>query len=109
MTFKRVTNILKKQENPFQVDPVLFSETCEVALWDTYEALKEVVHACLERSDYYEALVLLVRLRKPVDDLFDGVEILTKESQALRENRVGLLQGLARLFLSVADFSKFSI
>jgi len=109
LTFKRVTNILKKQEKPFQVDPGLFNEPCEVVLWDTYEALKDVVHACLERSDYYEALDLLVRLRKPVDDLFDGVEILTKEGQAIRENRVGLLQGLARLFLSVADFSKFSI
>ncbi|MCP4666818.1 MAG: glycine--tRNA ligase subunit beta [Deltaproteobacteria bacterium] len=109
LTFKRVTHILKKQEKPFQVDPGLFSEPCEVALWDTYEALKDVVHACLERSEYYEALELLVRLRKPVDDLFDGVEILTKESQARRENRVGILQGLAGLFLSVVDFSKFSI
>jgi glycyl-tRNA synthetase beta chain len=109
LTFKRVTNILKKQDKQVHVDPGLFSEPCEVALWDTYKDLKDVVPASMARFDYSEALDLLARLRKPVDDLFDGVEILTKENLALRENRVGLLQSLARLFLSVADFSKFSI
>ena len=39
---------------------------------------------------------------------FNGVEVLTKD-RPLRENRVGILQHLAGLFLSVADFSKFSI
>ena len=63
----------------------------------------------VERGDYFEALNLMVRLRKPVDDLFDGVEILTKEDTQLRNNRVGMLQSLARLFLGLADFSKFSI
>jgi len=47
-------------------------------------------------------------LREPVDELFDGVEIMTKENPRVRNNRVGLLQELARLFLSLADFSKFS-
>ena len=65
--------------------------------------------ACLERAEYYEALNLMARLRKPVDDFFDGVEVLTQESTALRENRVGLLQHLAGLFLRVGDLSKFSV
>jgi glycyl-tRNA synthetase beta subunit len=37
------------------------------------------------------------------------VEILTKEEPKLRNNRVGMLQNVARLFLTLADFSKFSI
>jgi len=37
------------------------------------------------------------------------VEILTKESEALKANRIGVLQQLSGLFLSVADLSKFSI
>jgi glycyl-tRNA synthetase beta subunit len=44
-----------------------------------------------------------------VDDFFDGVEVLTKNNQDLRENRVGLLQQIAGLMLLIADFSKFSI
>jgi glycyl-tRNA synthetase beta subunit len=52
---------------------------------------------------------MVAKLRRPVDDLFEGVEILTKGDPELRKNRVALLQGLARLFLRLADFSKFSI
>ncbi len=109
LTFKRVTNILKKQVKPFEVDPALFRETCESDLWEAYQALKDNVNEYLERMDYYKALDLMVRLRKPVDEFFDGVEILTKENEALKANRVGVLQHLSRLFLSVADLSKFSI
>ena len=109
LTFKRVTNILKKQEKTFEVDTTLFKETSESDLWETYQALKDNVHEYLERMDYYKALDLMVRLRKPVNEFFDGVEILTKENEALKANRIGVLQHLSRLFLSVADLSKFSI
>ena len=51
---------------------------------------------------------MMTRLRTPVDKLFDHVEILTKDD-ALRENRVGLLQRISKFVLTVADFSKFSI
>jgi glycyl-tRNA synthetase beta subunit len=44
-----------------------------------------------------------------VDAFFEGVEILTKENEVLKNNRVALLQDLSRLFLKVADFSKFSV
>jgi len=108
VTFKRVTNILKKQEERFDVDDSLFREACESELWSSYLELKHEVEQGLQKEDYYEVMNLMVRLRRPVDEFFDGVEILTKEDR-LRENRVGLLQELARLFLRVADFSKFSI
>ena len=71
--------------------------------------MKKEVYEYLQGGAYFEALDLMIRLRKPVDDLFDGVEILIKDNKPLRENRIGLLQNLAGLFLSVADFSKFSI
>ena len=109
LTFKRVTNILKKQEKTFEVDTNLFKETSESVLWKTFQALKDDVYGCLGRKDYYGALGLMLKLRKPVDDFFDEVEILTKENEALKANRVGILQQLSRLFLSVADLSKFSI
>ncbi len=108
ITFKRVSNILKKQKNPYEVDIGLFKEACESTLWGTYQALEGDVRLCLDKKDYYEALNLMAGLREPVDEFFDGVEVLTKD-RPLRENRVGLLQNLSRLFLNVADFSKFSI
>ena len=109
MTFKRVTNILKKQKQIYDVTPELFREASESALWEAYQEVKGGVYGCLDKKEYHEALNLMVRLRKPVDDLFDEVEILTKDQPQLKDNRVGMLQTLARLFQNFADFSKFSI
>lgn len=109
LTSKRVSNILKKQEVSFDVDPDIFKVPVEFTLWDTYRALKPDIDKYLEDMDYYRALSLMAKLRKPVDDFFDGAEILVKGDPALRENRVGILQHLSELFLKVADLSKFSI
>ncbi len=108
-TFKRVSNILKKEEMVFEPDPRLCCEACETALWEAFQSLKGEVNRLLDQGAYLEALRLMATLRKPVDDFFEGVEVLTKEDRALRENRVGLLQQIAGLMLLIADFSKFSI
>jgi glycyl-tRNA synthetase beta chain len=109
LTFKRIVNILKNQPEAFSVDTALFQEACESHLWETYQGLKNEFRRLTEKKRYLEALNLLVTMKKPVDEFFDGVEILTKKDDALRENRVAILQDLARLFLSIADFSKFAI
>ncbi len=108
-TVKRVSNILKKQKESLTVDEGLFKEPCESGLWKAYQGLKDNIHGLMEKGDYLEALNLMATLRRPVDDFFDGVEVMTKDSPELRENRVGILQHLARLFMSLADFSRFSI
>ncbi|MBW1817922.1 MAG: glycine--tRNA ligase subunit beta, partial [Deltaproteobacteria bacterium] len=108
VTFKRVTNILKKQDAEFKVNPQLFKSTFESDLWEACKNLKDDVARCVRDGAYYEALGLLATLKGPVDGFFDGVEVLTKESRELRENRVGLLQELSGLLSQVADFSKFS-
>ena len=109
LTIKRVANILKKEKKTFEVDAGLFKEESESRLWERYCALKDDVYSCIEKADYYQALNIMTGLRKPVDDFFDGVEVLIKDDTALRSNRVGLLQHLRRLFESIADFSRFSI
>ena len=109
LTFKRVTNILRNQDESFAVDEKQFREPSESRLWEVYEELKDDIHSLVGRGDYLGALNLMVRLRKPVDEFFDGVEVLTKDDPQLRNNRVGMLQNVSRLLLSLADFSKFSI
>ena len=108
LTFKRVNNIIKKQPMVFEVNPELFKEDAEKDLWKTYQALKDDVAVTIRKSAFLEALGIMARLRTPVDQLFDNVEILTKDD-ALRENRVGLLQLISSFVLTIADFSKFSI
>jgi glycyl-tRNA synthetase beta chain len=109
LTFKRVSNILKKENTRFTPNPNLFREPCETALWESFQALKDKVCQSLKQEAYLEALSLMATIRKPVDDFFDGVEVLTRDNLSLKENRVGLLQEIAGLMLLFADFSKFSI
>lgn len=109
LTFKRVSNILKKQEQDFEVDPALFRDPSETALWEAYLALKDDVERLMKESNYLEALNLMSGLRKPVDDLFDGVEIMARDDARLKNNRLGLLQELARFFSNLADLSRFSV
>jgi glycyl-tRNA synthetase beta chain len=109
LTFKRISNILKNQDEPMGVQPALFKAPCEFKLWESYQALKHPIEDFIVKRNTYEALRLMATLKAPVDDFFNGVEILTKESAELKNNRVGMLQELSRLFLKVADFSKFAI
>lgn len=109
LTFKRVTNILKNQGTPSQVDPSLFKDPCEAALLDAYRGLKDDMDRLMKEKKYTEALNLMAALKGPVDRFFEGVEVLTKEDAAVRNNRIALLQDLSRMFIKVADFSKFSV
>jgi glycyl-tRNA synthetase beta chain len=108
LTFKRVSNILKNQKLIFSVDRGKFKDPCEAVLWDAYQSLKDEINRLTRERKYFEALNLMSGLRKPVDDFFDGVEVLTKDPD-LRNNRVAILQNLSGLFLGLVDFSKFSI
>ncbi len=107
LTFKRVTNILKKQEGRYEVSVELLREDCEKVLWKAFSDIKAGVLQLVHEGDDYEALNRMASLRKPVDDFFEGVEVLAKDAPELRDNRVGVLQHVSRLFLNVADFSCF--
>jgi glycyl-tRNA synthetase beta chain len=109
LTFKRVSNILKNQEMILKVDEDVFKDPTETALWNVYKGIKDSIKGLIADKKYFDALNVIAGLKKPVDDFFDGVEVLTKESDALRNNRVAVLQNIAGLFLGLADFSKFSI
>ncbi len=108
-TFKRVTNILKKEKDVFDVDPGLFQDHEETVLWETFEDVRGSVNEMLEGGLFFQALERMAELRKPVDLFFDGVEVMVKDNEVLRKNRIGLLQQIEALVLLVADFSKFSI
>lgn len=108
-TFKRVFNMVKKQTTRFQVDPQRFAAPCEGALWEAQGRAAGDVVRCLEAKDHPQAIRALLTLREPVAAFFDGVEILTKESQVLRDNRIALLQEVAEVFMKVADFSKIAL
>jgi len=106
ITTKRVSNILKKEREIYDVDEALFKEIWESNLWKSYLDIKEKVEESIKKKLYKDALNFLLFLKKPIDDLFDNVEIMTKDER-LRRNRIGLVQKVESLFKQIADFSKF--
>jgi glycyl-tRNA synthetase beta chain len=55
-------------------------------------------------QQYEKVLLRLAELRKPIDDFFDHVMVMT-EDKSRRENRILLLQQLRKLFTKVADIA----
>ncbi len=107
LTAKRVRNILNKQKDKYEVDESLFQIIWEKKLWESYIKIKERMNYYLNNKDYFNAIKQLSYIKKPVDDFFDNVEILTKENKTLRTNRIALVQHIEMLFKEIADFSKF--
>jgi glycyl-tRNA synthetase beta chain len=66
---------------------------------------REKVIKHIERNDYPSALIELATLRKPVDDFFNNVLVMAKDD-AVRFNRLSLLEEISGTFHMIADFSK---
>jgi len=46
-------------------------------------------------------------MKKPIDEFFDEVMVMV-EDEAVRNNRLALLDEIGKLFLRIADFSKLT-
>lgn len=103
---KRVSNILAKVEGalPQVVTNALLTEADEIALAKAIAAAREASSKALEQGDYAAALEALAGLQQPVDNFFENV-MVNAEDEAVRHNRLALLNQLRELFLQIADIS----
>ncbi|MFM5136721.1 DALR anticodon-binding domain-containing protein, partial [Aeromonas rivipollensis] len=67
-------------------------------------ALQSELAPLFAAGDYQAALTRLAALREPVDTFFNEVMVMA-EDEALKANRLALLNNLRNLFLQVADIS----
>lgn len=89
-----------------EVEESLLSEV-ESALVSAIAEAEGNVAASLEANDYAAALEKLAGLRKPIDLFFESTMVMD-EDQALRENRLRLLNRFVAVFANVADFALLS-
>ncbi|MEZ9566397.1 glycine--tRNA ligase subunit beta [Vibrio artabrorum] len=103
---KRVGNILAKfdGELPAEIDLTLLQEDAEKALAENVEVMTEALEPAFATGNYQEALSKLADLREPVDAFFDNVMVMA-DDEALKKNRLTLLNNLRNLFLQIADIS----
>jgi glycyl-tRNA synthetase beta chain len=103
-SFKRVTNIAGGFSRG-EVNPSLLQDPSEKALFEQYLLAKREVEKNMEEKDFERALMEMVKLKEPIDNLFDSVLIMD-EVREKRENRLTLLGNITALFFRIADFSK---
>ncbi|MFD0724644.1 glycine--tRNA ligase subunit beta [Lysobacter brunescens] len=107
---KRIRNILKKADIaiPDAVDASKFQDDAERALHAVVEQAIADTDPLLASRDYVAVLARLARLRPEVDTFFDKV-MVNAEDQAVRANRLALLQRLADRLGSVAAIEHLSV
>jgi glycyl-tRNA synthetase beta chain len=107
---KRIRNILRKAEGEVAgtLDASRYTEDAERALADAVASAIADTDPMLERRDYAGTLARLAQLRPVVDTFFDKV-MVNVDDEAVRRNRLALLQRLADRLGSVAAIEYLSI
>ncbi|MFW5425686.1 MAG: glycine--tRNA ligase subunit beta [Methylophagaceae bacterium] len=104
---KRIGNILRKNDaegEGAKIDSKLLSEPAEKALADKLAEVSKQVKPLVEKADYAGVLRALADMRETVDGFFDQVMVMA-DDEAVRNNRLALLNQTRALFLGVADIS----
>ncbi len=99
-------NNLRKPELGTEVDSALMGEA-ELALSQAIGVAREAVPAALAAGDYAAALESLAALRAPIDRFFTDVLVMD-EDEAVKNNRLRLLNSFVEQFARVADFGKMA-
>lgn len=108
--YRRAANILAAEEKKGtkvaeSVDASLFEHAEEGVLNDALAATATTSHQAVEKGDFEAAMHALATLRGPIDAFFDAV-LVNAENEAVRANRLALLEGVRREIGAVADLSK---
>ncbi len=104
---KRIGNILRKNDaegKGAEIDSKLLSEPAEKALATKLAEVSKQVKPLVEQADYAGVLRALAGMRETVDGFFDQVMVMA-DDEAVRNNRLALLNQTRALFLGVADIS----
>jgi glycyl-tRNA synthetase beta chain len=105
--FKRAINILKGAPYKKEINPSLFSESAEQNLYQSFLKAKGKIELQFNQKKYESALLEMTHMKRPIDEFFDGVMVMV-EDEAIRNNRLALLDQIGQLFLRIADFSKLT-
>jgi glycyl-tRNA synthetase beta chain len=111
IAFRRASNIVGIEERrdgrryDGEIDPVLLRQSEEQVLAERLAEVGEAAGTFLQSEQFAAAMSELARLRRPVDDFFDGVTVNCDDA-ALRENRLHLLSHIRATLNRVADFSQ---
>ena len=107
--FKRAHRLVEKEQwDRKPVDPARFEHATESALYQATLNERKTMMSAMNNGDYGQALDALVRLKPAIDAFFTAV-MVNADDQAVRSNRLSLLQEVDDFFNSFADFSQIVV
>ena len=106
---KRIGNILKKVEGHVEdaIDLTNLKEEAEKRLYEELSAIEPEADVLYAEGRFEEMLVLIAKLRAPVDAFFENV-MVNAEDPALRANRLALLKRLYLVMNRVAEIARLA-
>ncbi len=100
-TYSRCVRITRDLKTIYQVSPILLKEDSERELYAGLVSVTNFERRPGSMADFFHVFMPLMPV---INQFFDEVLVMA-EDQAIRENRLGMLQGIALLAQGVADFS----
>ncbi len=104
IAFSRARNITREQKVE-SFEPRLFEQDSERELWRAYLKAQGQIEKLLPQEDYEGIIERLIALKAPIDQYFDDVLVMCSDRK-LRQNRLGFLTQIVKLFFIVGDLSK---
>jgi glycyl-tRNA synthetase beta chain len=103
---KRVGNILAKFEGTLATnfDNALATESTEKTLSEVFTKVSNTVAPLMANKDYQAALTELSTLKDAIDAFFDNVMVMA-DDEAVKINRLTLLNAIRSQFFAIADIS----
>jgi len=104
---KRINNILKGLPGA-KINPDLFVEKEERDLYSALQIIGSNAHPMIARGDFARAQGIIFKLQPMLNTFFDKVLVMAEDKQ-VRQNRLGLLQSIAKMLLGIADYSQIVV
>ena len=107
--FKRINNIVNQAEKqkisvPGAVNEDLLAETAETALYAVAKKVKTEVENYVSKSGYNEVFDKVSEIKPSIDAFFEEVMVMA-ENEAVKLNRISLLNYIKNIFEQFIDFS----
>ncbi|HGJ67351.1 TPA: glycine--tRNA ligase subunit beta [bacterium] len=106
--FNRVFRILPDENIEANINPKLFQDDSENALYNAITGVEDDIKEALKNADYNKMLDKLISLCDSIDVFFERVMVMAEETN-IRENRLALLDRIASMLYLLADFSKLVV
>ncbi len=101
---KRINNIIKGLPAA-KVNADLFVEKEERDLFSTLSIVSSNAQPMIARGDFTRAQGIIFKLQPVLNTFFEKVLVMAEDKKT-RQNRLGLLQSIARMLLGTADYSQ---